>query len=148
MKKMKLAALALSLAGILAAGNALALDTATISVSANVLGTCTFDTASYTMAFGAIDPLMAIDTTKDVNLAFTCTNGTNWALDDVSGSQTMTGSGANTLAYSIDSYSQAGTGTGATQNVAITGRITSLQAQAAAVDTYSDSLTLNLNPTP
>jgi hypothetical protein len=148
MKKMKLAALALSLAGILAAGNALALDTATISVSANVLGTCTFDTASYTMAFGAIDPLTAIDATKDVNLAFTCTNGTNWALDDVSGSQTMTGSGANTLAYSIDSYSQTGTGTGTTQNVAITGRITSLQAQAAAVDTYSDSLTLNLNPTP
>jgi hypothetical protein len=148
MKKIKLAAMALALFGILAGGNAFALDTATITVSANVLGTCTFDTTTYTMAFGAIDPLMAADATVNVGLAFTCTNGSNYALDDVSGIQTMTGSGANTLGYSIDPYALTGTGTGATQNVSILGRITSAQAQIAAVDTYNDSLTINLNPTP
>jgi len=138
----------LVLFGIFAAGNALAIDTANITVSANVLGTCTFDSNSYSMAFGAIDPLMAADATQAVSLAFTCTNGTNWALDDVSGVKTMAGSGANTLGYSIDAYTLAGTGTGATQNVAITGRITPAQASVAAVDTYNGALVINLNPTP
>lgn len=150
MKRMKLAALALSLVGILTAGNALAVDTATITVSANVLGTCSFDTAAYTMAFGAIDPLMAADATQTAALAFTCTNGSNWALDDVSGARSMAGAGANTLAYSIDAYAAnlTGTGTGLTQNVAVTARITQAQAGVALVDTYNDTVTINLNPIP
>lgn len=136
------------LIGLFAASSALAVDTANIAVSANVLGTCAFNTNAYTMAFGAIDPLMAADATNTVDLDFTCTSGTNWALDDVSGAQSMAGSGANTLAYSIDAYGATGTGTGASQLVSITGRITPAQAGVAAVDSYTDALVINLNPTP
>ena len=145
---MKKVVLLLSLVGILAAGNALALDTASITVTANVLGTCTFDTTAYTMAFGPIDPVATADATATATLAFTCTNGSGWQLDDISGAQSMAGSGANTLAYSVDAYGTIGIGTGITQNVTLTGRVTPAQAQAAVVDSYTDTLTINLNPTP
>lgn len=145
MKKMKLAALALSLVGILAAGNATAADTATVDVSATILATCSFDTTSYTMAFGNIDPTDTGDKTASVNLALTCTNGTAWTLDDVSGAQTLT-SGSGPLAYSIDAYTLSGTGTGATQNVLVTGRITEANYEVAAADVYADSRTINVNP--
>ncbi len=147
MKKMKLAALTLSLVGVLAAGNALALDTATINVSATVLGTCAFDTTSYNMAFGEIDPAGSGDKTASVNLAFTCSNGTTWTLDDEANAKTMAGAftGSN-MAYSIDGYTLSGLGNGLTQNVTVTGRIADGVYQVAAADVYSDSFTIDINP--
>jgi hypothetical protein len=147
MQKMKLAALALSLVGVLAAGNAMALDTATINVSATVLGTCSFDTNTYAMAFGEIDPAGSGDKTASVNLAFTCSNGTTWALDDENGAKTMAGAfTATNMAYSIDGYTLSGLGNGSTQNVTVTGRIADTAYQVAAADVYTDSFTIDINP--
>lgn len=146
---MKKLAVLLSLAATLATGNALALDTATIDVSATVLGTCTFAAGPYAMAFGNIDPLTAANTDATATLSFTCTNGSNWALQNLTGAYTMAGSVAgNTLDYAVLAHTTAGTGTGLAQTVALTGRVTPAQAQAAAADTYTGTLTIDLWPTP
>lgn len=146
MKHLRLAILALGLISILSADNAIAADTATIDVTAEVLGTCSFDTTAYTMDFGQIDPTGTGDVTATVDLAFTCTNGSGWTLQDVSGIQTMDDGGTNTLDYSIDAYTQAGTGSGATQSVTVTGRIADADYGTAVAANYSDTLTIDINP--
>ncbi len=147
MKSLKLAVLAIGLVGLFGVGNAMAADTATIAVSANVLGTCAFDTTAYTMDFGAIDPTGA-DDIVNTNLAFTCTSGTNWALDDLDGPQVMNSVGGNALNYLITQTVTSGTGTGASESVLIKGTISTANKSGAAVDSYTDSLTINLIPTP
>ena len=130
---------------LLVTGNALSADTASIDVTAEVLGTCSFNTTSYTMDFGSIDPTSTGDITATVSLDFTCTNGTDWDLDDESGPQTMS-DGTNDLAYSIDAYNLSGTGSGASQVVDVTGRIADTDYGTAVASTYSDTLTINILP--
>jgi spore coat protein U-like protein len=126
----------------------MAADTATITVSANVLGTCAFDTSvPYTMAFGAIDPT-GTDDVLPTSLNFTCTNGTKWRLNDLSGAQTMTSASSNTLAYTIAQSAVTGIGTGSPEAVVITGTIANGDKSGAAVDTYTDALIFDLIPEP
>ena len=147
MKSIKLALLAIVLVGLFGVGNVFAAATATIDVSATVLGTCSFDTTSYTMAFGDIDPASSGDVTQAVDLIFTCSNGTTYTLDDISGTQSMTGAvPPGSLAYSIDGYTLSALGTGSSQTVTITGRIADTDYQVAAADVYTDTLTIDINP--
>jgi len=154
MRSLKLTVLALSLIGIFGAGNTLAADTATINASATVLGTCTFDVATYDLAFGVIDQttLGAADVTATANLEFTCSNGTVWTLDDETlsavGAKSMSGAvTAGSLAYQIDDdYTFTGTGTGLTQTVTVAGTILNADAAGAAADVYTDSFTIDINP--
>jgi hypothetical protein len=126
----------------------LAVDTATINVSATVLGTCAFDAAGvYAMAFGDIDPAATGDKTASVNLAFTCSNGTTWTLDNEIGNKSMSGGFTGTpMAYSIDAYTLSGLGSGNTQTVTVTGRIADTAYSVAAADVYTDSFTIDINP--
>jgi hypothetical protein len=147
MKSIKLALLAIVLVGLFGVGNVFAAATATIDVSATVLGTCSFDTTSYTMAFGDIDPASSGDVTQTVDLIFTCSNGTTYTLDDISGPQSMTGTvPPGSLAYSIDGYTLSELGTGSSQTLTITGRIADTDYQVAAADVYTDTLTIDINP--
>jgi hypothetical protein len=151
MKSLKLAVVAISLIGIFGVGNAMALDTATINVSATVLGTCAFDTGAYNMAFGEIATTDTGDKTASVMLAFTCSNGTTWTLDDEgftnAGAKSMTGADTgDTLAYQIDDYSLSAMGNGTTQNVTVTGRIFDTDYSVAAADVYTHSFTIDINP--
>ena len=145
MKRMKLVVLMVAMITVFATGNALSADTASIDVTAEVLGTCSFNTTSYTMDFGPIDPTSTGDIIATVNLDFTCTNGTDWDLDDVSGPQTMS-DGTNNLAYSIDAYTLTGNGLGVSQIVDVTGRIADTDYGTAVASTYSDTLTINILP--
>ena len=147
MKSIKLALLAIVLVGLFGVGNVFAAATATIDVSATVLGTCSFDTTSYTMAFGDIDPASSGDVTQTVDLIFTCSNGTTYTLDDISGPQSMTGTvPPGSLAYSIDGYTLSELGTGSSQTLTITGRFADTDYQVAAADVYTDTLTIDINP--
>jgi spore coat protein U-like protein len=147
MKRFRLMALALVLFAATATP-VLSAGTATVNVTATVLGSCSFDTTTYTMAFGAIDPLAdAGDKTASINLAFNCSNGTPFSLGNVSGAQTLAGAVAGgTLPYSVNNYPLTGTGTGATQNLTITARIAELDYTTAPADSYTDTLTININP--
>jgi len=147
MKKLILAALAICFVTILTAGNVLASDTADINVSATVLGTCSFDAGSFDLAFGNIDPASLVDATASVDVDFTCSNGTDWTLDDLSGTHTMTGAAtADTLDYSIAAHATTGTGTGSTQTVTLNGTVLVADFSAASSDVYSQTLNININP--
>lgn len=148
MKRFSLLSALICLTGLIFAGTALAAGTATVNVSATVLGTCSFDTTSYTMNFGSINTTDTGAKTATATLAFTCSNGTPWTLDDVSAvSHNLTGGvTGSSLAYSIGAYTTSGTGTGATQNVTLTGTIAQAAYSVAAADAYTDSLTININP--
>lgn len=125
---------------------AFAADTATVNVNAVVQGTCAFNVAAYNMNFPIIVPGTTTgDVTAPVTLDFTCSNGTPITLDDVSGAQTLV-SGSGNLAYVIDAYAAPATGTGASQTLTITGRIAQAAYDVAAADTYTDTLTININP--
>jgi hypothetical protein len=150
MKSIKLAVLTIALVGLFGVGNAFAAGQATINVSAEVLGTCSFTTSTYDMAFGQIDPTQTGPVTASVDLAFKCTKDTAWTLDDESlttaGTKTMTDGGANTLDYSIDSYTLDGTGDGTEQTVTVTGRILETDYATAVAGNYTDSFTIDINP--
>lgn len=158
--KTKLLASALATAGLLAGSLAHALDTHTVTVNANVVGTCKFNAPTSTLTLansGAdIDPSLGTAATGNVNITFRCTRNATSAVA-VAGVayaapvvRTLT-SGANTMAYTLTltGHSQAGTGFGAsgtdlTLNVA--GNITAAVASGAAAGAYSDSVTLDITP--
>lgn len=143
MKKMKLAVL--GLVGVLAAGNALAANSATLTVSATVDEVCTFAVGPYTMPFGTIDPTDGGTDPGAATLTYTCTNGTTFTLDDVSGEHTFA-TGPGTLKYNIAAYTLTTVGTGAAQTLNLIGSISSIQKATAAAGSYSDTLTININP--
>lgn len=146
MKKLKLAALALSLVGILTAGNALALDSAQVNVSATVAGSCSFDALSYNMAFGTINVTDTGVKTATAPVKFTCTNNTTYTIDNVAGARTMTGPAAETLAYTIAAYTTTATADGSLTAVNLDGSIAQAAYQAASAGLYTETLTLNITP--
>jgi hypothetical protein len=149
MKSLKLAVVAISLIGVLGVGNAMALDTATINVSATVLGTCSFNPDTYTLAFSTtIDPTTTGDETANVELEFYCTTGTNWTLEDPSSLTLSMASGVNNLAYSVAAAATTGSGSGGATpvKVMLTGTIAEAAKQAAVAGAYIDQFTLDINP--
>lgn len=145
MKNMKLVTLLIGMIGILTTGNALSADTATVDVTAVVQGTCSFDTTTYNLDFGVIDPASGADVTASVDLAFTCSNGTSWTLTDVNGVQTMS-DGTNNLTYNIAQTATTGTGSGSTQNVTLDGTIAVADFSTATPSLYTDTLTIDITP--
>src|ERR1700756_4747260 len=70
---------------VLPAYRALASGTATVTVTASVLGSCSFTTASTTMDFGTLNPLSASNTNVNASLQFKCTLGTVYTITDNKG---------------------------------------------------------------
>ncbi|HEX9778894.1 MAG TPA: spore coat protein U domain-containing protein, partial [Geopsychrobacteraceae bacterium] len=76
---MKRMMILLVMALVMFAGNAFALDTATVTVNAEVLPVCTFDTNTLTLDFGALDPDLTTAANATGTLAFTCNNGATYS---------------------------------------------------------------------
>ena len=102
MKSLKLVVVAMSLVGIFGVGNAMAVDSTTVNVSATVVGSCAFAAASYDMAFGSFAVTDTGNKTATANVQFTCTNNTSYTLDDFSiAPRNMVGPASENLAYTI-----------------------------------------------
>jgi hypothetical protein len=132
----------------LVASTSFAAGSTDLTVQATVLGTCSFDAAAYTMNFGNLDPAAAVDTNATATLGFTCANGTAYTIDNIAGARTMTGT-TDTLPYSIAAYATTGTGSGASQTVALTGTVLAADydiASGTAAEAYSEVITININP--
>ncbi len=132
--------------------------TASLTVTANVLATCTVQPA--TLNFNAYS-LVQLDATT--NISVTCTNGTPYNITLSAGSsgsitaRTMVNSAGDPLTYQIYKDSArlnvwgtaaadllASTGTGAAQPHTIYGRI--FGAQTATAGSYSDTVTITVTP--
>lgn len=145
-------------AGIASAASAGSAN-ATLGVSASVSATCTISTSA--VAFGAYSGTQ-VDATGTVTA--NCVTGTAWTIGLGTGagsgattSNRKMSSGTNTLGYTLYSDSGrttnwgnaigvdtvAGTGTGASQNQTVYGRIA--QGTAPAAGSYADTVVATIN---
>lgn len=152
--KRRLIAFATGLAVLLFTGTGMAAGTNTMTVSANVVGTCQFSSAVSTLAFGALDPALATDASGSVNISFWCTKGATYTVTDDGGLHnvgTPRMQHATILTeyipYSI-SYVNTGAGLGKTTaaTLAISGTVVNADYVDAAAGNYSDTVTVTITP--
>ena len=154
MKKLAAVVMAALAALVLgAAGNALATDTAQVTVSATVLATCGFNSGGV-LAFGNLDPGTGLDVTVPATTqpVFVCSNGVNYTITDddgvnesgVNANRMIDGSG-NFLPYSI-SYTATGVASGNPTSMNISGTVLYANYGGAVAGVYGDTVTVTINP--
>lgn len=160
--KTKLLAAALVASGF--SINAIAADTASLTVNATVNGVCKFTApASATLTLSnvalpatGIDPSSATSATGSTTLLYRCTKGqapgfsagqgNNWS---GSSNQVKHATLADVMAYSLSLSPSAPTGAGfaaADQTLTITGSILQADFQAAAAGNYTDTVVISVTP--
>lgn len=143
---MKKLALTLLISTMLA-GSALAVDTATLDVTATVIATCQFDSNGGTIDFGSIDALAPVDILAqpaDVNPFFTCSAGTNYAITDDAAVNPLD-SGTDTIVYALN-YAAAGVATGASEELVVTGDLLGADYAGKPAGVYNATVTFTINP--
>jgi len=142
-----------------AAGTAMALDSATVTVSATVSPTCKFSSpATAALSFGVLDPGSPVDVNANTTLSFWCTDGTSYTITDDDGLY-ETGLNANRMRstvlatpefipYSISYNPATGSGTGPASPITLTftGNLLGTNYATRSPDVYNDTVTLTINP--
>ena len=152
MKKIALAIVVLAVVAF--AGAAMAVDTNTLTVNANVVGTCKFNTATSTLNF-TLDPSAGGNVTANTSVTYWCTkgqaasgvaadNGAHWS----GTSRQMAMSPTDLIPYSLTLTGGAGMGGGPTSPLTldISGTVLGTDYTSAAAGAYMDTVTLTLNP--
>lgn len=144
---------ALCAAGLLGNTAALAADTATVGVSATVVGTCKFNNGG-TVAF-TLDPSVGGNVNGSVSQPqFWCTKGASYSITDNDGLNVSGGaqrmkhaSLAEYISYSF-SYTASGTGTGPGTpiNMDIASAVVAADYLNASAGSYADTVTLSITP--
>lgn len=141
--------LVLAAAMAMFASAAFAAGTATVDVTATVVGSCVFTTANATLAFPALDASVVAPVNGSTSLDFQCAAGVSYAIsDDTAGAPAMTSTTlapAQTIPYSL-SYVASGLATGASQTLAVNGTVAYADFQNAWVDAYTDTVVFTINP--
>lgn len=135
------------------AGFAAAADSTTLAVTASVDKVCKFSATSTSLPFGVINPSSTVNAIAKANVLYKCTKGTASLGVTVSGGLTrsMTSTATTdtlgyTLAYTGDSQTGTGFGSGQDLTMAVTGTITPAQFQNVTGAAYSENVTLNITP--
>lgn len=157
-------ALAICAAGVVSTGPATAGGSATLTVQANVVGTCRWDTASATLNLGNLDPTSTSDVTgSNSDLSFWCTRGASYTITNDGGANQGTniattgcGTGVTKLVqgstdcvpYSFTATPTSGTGTGPSGLVSVTVNATINNADYVdrTAGAYSDTVTFTITP--
>lgn len=153
----KLFVVAVAIAMIAMGGTAMAVDTATVTVSAIVAQTCRFSSPTAALAFGTL-PSTAADVSAGTTLAFWCTTGASYTITDDDGLY-ETGVNANQMRstalatpqfmpYTLSYTPASGTGTGPSSPITmtLTGNILAASYASLPADVYQDTVTLTINP--
>lgn len=158
---------AVALFAMFSAFEANAQETRNLNVTAEVQESCVITSpATIDMLFGVLDPNAAGPHVVTADLDFNCSQGTTVDIElDLGGgagtsltTRVMTSPTGNTLGYRLQtlgtadwgtiaqtaSVSMVASGWATTDTATIEGVITQAQVQAAAVDTYSDLVTITL----
>jgi spore coat protein U-like protein len=153
--------LIVAIAMIAFSGMAMAGDTANVSVTANIVGTCKFGTGGglhggniATLAFGELDPLSTSDVSATTTYQYWCTRGTVAATtadngSNFSGSRRMAGgSPAWFIPYSfiLSGHTQTGAGPSNPLTATITGSIANADYINASAGSYTDTVLLTITP--
>ena len=157
LKTLACAAIALGACGI---ANA-APSTYDLAASGTVNGVCKFtQAAGQTLVFsnnlaGGIDPSVATDATASATITYKCTNGTSpttvtGAGTNDTGGNHLLKNGANSMIYTAGfTPGGAGDGFGAgstNKTLSVAGSIVQAQFTSAVAGTYTDTLTVTINP--
>lgn len=136
--------LVLAAAIALVSSTAFAAGTATLNVTANVLGTCIITGGN--LAFGALDPTTApaVGPIAATGVAVNCTSGNAFTVTDDAASKPLT-NGANQINFTL-SHAGSGTGTGALDAYPITGSILAGAYSTSPAGAYTSSVTLTITP--
>jgi spore coat protein U-like protein len=139
------------------AGTAIALDTATVTVSATVSPVCMFSSPAAALAFGVL-PTPSADTTVTASLNFWCTAGASYTITDDDGlnetgvnlnRMISTGPGpTNYMPYSFTYAPATGSGLGPSSPITLNLSGTVLAASYGSLPggVYQDTVTLTINP--
>jgi len=140
---------------LLMAGTAMALDTANVTVTATVAGTCQFATVP-SLDFGSLDPAVgAAVNPAPVDLTFNCTTGVGYTLTDNKGGAAGSLSsnlvlGADTIPYSLTYSNDVGIGLGGgvanELTSSLTGSIAAGVYSSAPAGAYTDTIVFTINP--
>ena len=153
----KLLSLAMVLGLVLLTGVAFAADTNTVTVTANVVGTCRFNSGTSTLAFGALDPSSGAPATASASPTFWCTRNATYSVTDDDGLYD-TGPNANRMQHATTltefipytfTYSPTtGQGQGRTTNITlnISGTVAFADYQNSAAGDYADTVVLSITP--
>jgi hypothetical protein len=154
----KVVAITLTAAIVAMAGAAMAAGTNTLTVNANVLGTCKFVSGTSTLAFGALDPSIGTDVNGSTTTQFWCTKGvTTDAITAGDGSNFAGGkrqmkdtAGADLIPYTLTLTPDgvANTGPGFPRTLAIAGTVLGTDYTGKTAGNYSDTVVLNILPQP
>lgn len=143
MKKMTVITMIAAL--LLSAGAAFAADTATLTVQANVLGTCSFDAAGALLDFADIDPTSGADATASTTIGYTCTNGVALGVWTTPATATIV-NGASNIDVNLAYSGQVATGTGALETLTIDGTIPFANYSTVPAGLYTGTVILGINP--
>lgn len=151
-----LAVSALCATGILTSAATFAADTATVNVSANVVGTCKFNSGG-SVAF-TLDPTSAADAAGTVTQPqFWCTKGATYSItDDKGANEAVAGAAPRRMRHATlteyipytFTYTASGTGTGKTApiNLDIASNVVNADYVNASAGNYSDTVILSITP--
>lgn len=140
---------AIAAAVVLAPGAAMAAGTHTLTVTADVTDTCSFDAAGSLLPFGSIDPSVATNATATVDVTFHCSAGTAYTVTVPAGPYSLSGPGGATMDYTVALTGATGSGAGMTaaaSTVTVDGTIVPAQFQNTTAGAYTGSLVLSINP--
>jgi len=133
-----------------------AADTATVDVTATVVGTCQF-LEDATLDFGTLDPSAGSDVTATTSLDFWCTKNATYTITDDDGLY-ETGPNQNRMRhasltteyipYSFSYTPTSGTGQGKNSPITLTisGTVLGSDYIDASAGSYSDTVTLSITP--
>jgi spore coat protein U-like protein len=142
-------------AALLVSGAVLAQgDTRTIQVTANVTGSCTFDSTP-NMSFGDLNPASPIDKSQAIEISFKCTKGLAYQLTFGNGlhysggmNRMVGASGGDYIPYEVSPKTQGGNGQGfeSPVKITITGTVRAANYRNVSAGAYADTVTLTVAP--
>ncbi|MGQ9510074.1 MAG: Csu type fimbrial protein [Thermodesulfobacteriota bacterium] len=154
MKRLVMLVMVLGL--VLFSGVAFGADTNVVNVSATVVGTCKFLSATSNLEFGDLDPSSGSDKNAQTSVQFWCTKNATYTITDDDGlyakekdKNRMKHEDLNEfIPYAFGYYPQSGQGLGRTKPITLTieGKIRHEDYEDAAAGSYSDTVTLTINP--
>jgi len=136
---------------------AIAADTNNVTVTANVVGTCRFNSATSALAFGALDPSSGAPATATAAPTFWCTRNATYSVTDDDGLHEVavdgnrmehTGTAGNFIAYGFSYNPTTGSGLGRTTPITlnISGTVAFADYQNAMAGDYADTVVISINP--
>lgn len=140
---------------LLFAGMSMATGSNTLTVSANVMGTCKFSSASSTLGFGGLDPTVGTNVSATSTTQFWCTKGVT--LDAITAdngahfaaSRNMQDPvSLDLIPYTLSLTKDANPNTGplAPRTLTISGTVLGIDYTSKTAGNYSDTVVLTITP--